>query len=223
MFLGSCVTGKSFFLAAMMQQLLGRFLLLDCFLLLMPPLTLSVLGGISPPCCLLPPRAISVFSLTFNCHLMHLLPRLASLPGSQESLLPCLLGPISWHFPNSRSTPTVVPHLTDDNEILSSQAPGSKSLISDALPDSHLLFKSCPRDIPCLVPGLVSSSSLPAGLLHWLPRWCPAPLPSHLRPVQSDPDLSLPVLSPYLSALLALHSQRHLLCCSRNSNSVHCF
>lgn len=176
-FLGSRVMGKSFFLAAMMQQLLGRFRLFDYFLLLMPPLTLSVLGGISPPCCPLPPRAISVFSLTFNCHLMHLFPRLASLPGSQESLLPCLLGSISWHFPNSRSTPTVVPHLTDDNEILSSQAPGSKCLISDAPPDSHLLFKSCPCDIPCLVPGLVSSSSLPAWTITLAPQVVPCSSP----------------------------------------------
>lgn len=167
------MTGKSFFWAVMMQQLLGRFLLFDYFLLLVPPLTLSVLGGTSPPCCPLPPRAILVLSLTFNCHLMRLLPRLASLPGSQESLLPCLLGTLSQHFPNSCSTPPVVPHLTDDNETSSSQAPGSKSLISDAPPDSHLLFKSCPCDIPCLLPGLISSSSLPAWTITLVPQVVP--------------------------------------------------
>lgn len=177
MFLGSRVTGKSFFLAVMMQPLLSRFLLFGYFLLLMPPLSLSVLGGISPPGCSLPPRAISVLSLTFNCHLMHLLPRLASLPGSQESLLPCLLGPIGRHCPNSRSTPPVVPHLTDDNETSSSQAPGSKSLISDAPPDSHLLFKSYPCDIPCLLPGLVSSSSLPAWTITLAPHVVPCSSP----------------------------------------------
>lgn len=169
-------------------------------------------------------------SLTSGCHLMHLVPRSASVglkSSVSDSLLNLsslsLLGTFSQHLPSSKSA-TLCPIFLMIMKSPSFQAPGSHSQSSSCSSFLPLIFKSCLFDILSLLPDLLHSFPPLAWTIPVATQVVTATLPSCLRPVQSKPDPSLLVLSVLtFLALVVLHSQHHLLCCSRNRNSVPCF
>lgn len=158
---------------------------------------------------------------------MHLVPRWASLPRAQSKCswfsaehLPCFFRTLV----DSSITPNLpfhVSHHSDDNEITilsGTQAPNLCHLWCPTFPPLTLQVLTIGHPFSAFGPS--STPFLLAWTVAVATQMVDCSSPYCLRPVQSDPDPSLPVLSLLTSlALVILHSQHCLLYCSGNSNS----